>query len=74
MYKNILSWNVAGLRARLKYDEKLDNSIIDTLFNQINEEKNICEEYDIVCLQETKCTKEQVDDYLDDKQSKISYR
>tara|TARA_B100000902_G_scaffold361776_1_gene379509 strand:- start:3262 stop:4101 length:840 start_codon:yes stop_codon:yes gene_type:complete len=75
MYKNILSWNVAGLRARLKYDDKLNNSIIEALLNQINEEQNICEEYDIVCLQETKCTKEQVDDYLDDRiKYKYPYR
>jgi exodeoxyribonuclease III len=59
MSLSIFSWNVAGLRARVKSDENLNNNLSRALFPKINENgenKN----YDIVCLQETKCTEEQV--------------
>ncbi len=52
---NIFSWNVAGLRARLKPDETLNNSLMKALFNQLNEGEHY-KYFDIVCLQETKCT------------------
>ena len=42
---NIMSWNVAGLRARIKKND------MDFLKK---------ESVDIVCLQETKCTTEQL--------------
>lgn len=48
----ILSWNVAGLRARLK-NHHLQEIIIDTSNNTNNTY------FDIVCLQETKCTEQQ---------------
>jgi exodeoxyribonuclease III len=54
----IFSWNVAGLRARLKPDETLRNSLIRALFSQVSE--NDYEYFDIVCLQETKCTENEV--------------
>lgn len=44
----IISWNVAGLRARLK-----KNDIENVLFSSSNIN------FDIVCLQETKCTEQQ---------------
>ena len=52
----IISWNVAGLRARLKND--MDSYLINALFNK-NESIDIVN-YDIVCLQETKCNEEQI--------------
>ena len=48
----ILSWNVAGLRARLKNDDL--NSV---LFSIPNDKFN--HYFDIVCLQETKCSEQQ---------------
>ena len=44
----ILSWNVAGLRARVK-----NNHLENVLFNSCDNH------FDIVCLQETKCSEEQ---------------
>ena len=48
----ILSWNVAGLRARLK-----NNDLERVLFSLPN--NKFYHYFDIVCLQETKCTAEQ---------------
>ena len=48
----ILSWNVAGLRARLK-----NSDLQRVLFSLPN--NNFYHNFDIVCLQETKCTEEQ---------------
>ena len=48
----ILSWNVAGLRARLK-----NNDLERVLFSHPNNQ--LYHSFDIVCLQETKCTEEQ---------------
>lgn len=48
----ILSWNVAGLRARLK-----NNDLERVLFSLPNDK--FYHYFDIVCLQETKCTEEQ---------------
>jgi len=60
MSLSIFSWNVAGLRARLKPDETENNSnsLMRALFNQVDESGKY-KYFDIVCLQETKCTKEQ---------------
>jgi len=55
----IFSWNVAGLRARLKPDEKENNSLMIALLSQIKEDENY-NYFDIVCLQETKCTESEV--------------
>ena len=49
----ILSWNVAGLRARLK-----NNDLERVLFALPN--NKFYHYFDIICLQETKCTPEQV--------------
>ena len=60
MSLSIFSWNVAGLRARLKpftelkEDNIYNNSLMQALFSENNKS------FDIVCLQETKCTEEQV--------------
>ena len=54
----IFSWNVAGLRARLKTDETHSSSLMRALFSQVSE--NGYEYFDIVCLQETKCTENEV--------------
>ena len=51
----ILSWNVAGLRARIK-----KNDIMQALFSNINENTGEYNYFDIICLQETKCTENQV--------------
>ena len=59
---NILSWNVAGLRARMKeknIEEKLTNDIEVVLFEQEETDK-LKYKFDIVCLQETKCKEEEV--------------
>ena len=48
----ILSWNVAGLRARLKNDD-----LKRVLFSIPNDKFN--HYFDIVCLQETKCSEQQ---------------
>ena len=56
----IISWNVAGLRARLKNNENGNNHIMNALFNQISENGCGYKFYDIVCLQETKCNEDQV--------------
>lgn len=56
----IISWNVAGLRARLKKKDDCLSSLEQALFSQINENKEGYEYFDIVCLQETKCTEDQV--------------
>ena len=55
----IFSWNVAGLRARLKSSETKNNSLMTALFSEISESKDY-NYYDIVCLQETKCTENEV--------------
>ena len=55
----IVSWNVAGLRARLKNDEKYNNNLTRLLFSHINNNGD-CNYYDIVCLQETKCCENEV--------------
>ena len=55
----IFSWNVAGLRARLKPSETKNNSLMTALFSEISESKDY-NYYDIVCLQETKCTENEV--------------
>ena len=57
---NIISWNVAGLRARLKNDETLNNSLMRALFSQVTNNGVGYKYFDIVCLQETKCTEEDV--------------
>tara|TARA_B110000008_G_C16933444_1_gene549655 strand:- start:892 stop:1737 length:846 start_codon:yes stop_codon:yes gene_type:complete len=65
MSLSIFSWNIAGLRARLKPlselkdDETFNNSLMKALFSQTNEFGDN-KYFDIVCLQETKCTEEQV--------------
>lgn len=51
----IISWNVAGLRARLQ-----KNHIMQALFSNIDIETGEYRYFDIVCLQETKCTEDQV--------------
>ncbi len=51
----IISWNVAGLRARLKNDDSGNNHLMNAIFNEINSEDEEYKYYDIVCLQETKC-------------------
>ena len=60
MSLSIFSWNVAGLRARLKpfTELKEDNIYNNSLMQALFSENNKC--FDIVCLQETKCTEEQV--------------
>ena len=55
----IVSWNVAGLRARLKNDEKYNNNLMRLLFGQVNNSGDY-NYYDIVCLQETKCCENEV--------------
>ena len=55
----IISWNVAGLRARLKNNQTGKNHLMNALFNQISENSHDYKYYDIVCLQETKCNEEQ---------------
>lgn len=58
---NILSWNVAGLRARLKNnDAPHNNTLMRALFSQASETGNGYQYFDIVCLQETKCTETEV--------------
>ena len=57
---NILSWNVAGLRARLKPDETQNNSLMRAIFEQVSENGLGYKYFDIVCLQETKCTENEV--------------
>jgi len=58
---NIISWNVAGLRARLKNDETLNNSLMRALFSQVTNNGIGYKYFDIVCLQETKCTEADVE-------------
>tara|TARA_B110000977_G_scaffold156107_2_gene198619 strand:- start:418 stop:1251 length:834 start_codon:yes stop_codon:yes gene_type:complete len=55
MSLSIISWNVAGLRARVKQDGNLDSSLSSALFKQTHENGEL-KHFDIVCLQETKCT------------------
>lgn len=57
---NIFSWNVAGLRARLKPDETNSNSLMTALFSQVSENGLGYKYFDIVCLQETKCNENEV--------------
>lgn len=57
---NILSWNVAGLRARLKPNDKEKSSLIKALFDEVNENGLGYKCFDIVCLQETKCSEKEV--------------
>ena len=57
---NIISWNVAGLRARLKNNETHNNSLMTALFNQISSNSIDYKYFDIVCLQETKCNETDV--------------
>ena len=56
----ILSWNVAGLRARLKIKDNYTSSLEQALFSQINKNGEGYQHFDIICLQETKCTPNQV--------------
>jgi len=56
----IISWNVAGLRARLKNNDSNTSNLEEALFNQINETTQEYQYFDIVCLQETKCTEDQI--------------
>tara|TARA_B100001093_G_scaffold517051_1_gene597455 strand:- start:1247 stop:2077 length:831 start_codon:yes stop_codon:yes gene_type:complete len=56
----IISWNVAGLRARLKNNDSNTSFLEQCLFCQVNPNKEGYEYFDIVCLQETKCTEDQV--------------
>ena len=60
MRLSIFSWNVAGLRARLKPDETHNSSLMRALFSQINQNGVGYKYYDIVCLQETKCCEHEV--------------
>ena len=57
---NIFSWNVAGLRARLKPDENHSNSLMRALFSQKSDSGVGYKYFDIVCLQETKCKESEV--------------
>lgn len=56
----IISWNVAGLRARLKNDDSGNNHLMNAIFNEINSEDEEYKYYDIVCLQETKCEETEI--------------
>lgn len=60
MSLSIFSWNVAGLRARVKLDESSNNSLSRALLLGETNEKGESKNYDIVCLQETKCTEYEV--------------
>jgi len=60
MSLSIFSWNVAGLRARVKSDESSNNSLSRALLLGGTNEKGESKNYDIVCLQETKCTEYEV--------------
>ena len=53
MVMKIVSWNVAGLRARMK-----NNQLMRMVFASPNE--GYYQYFDIVCLQETKCTPDQI--------------
>ena len=57
---DIFSWNVAGLRARLKPDETNNSSLMRALFSQVSKNGLGYKYFDIVCLQETKCTENEV--------------
>ena len=57
---NIFSWNVAGLRARLKPDENHSNSLMRGVFSQKSDNGLGYKYFDIVCLQETKCKESEV--------------
>ena len=59
MNLSIISWNVAGLRARLKNNENEISDLMIALFNQYNED-GTNKYFDIVCLQETKCNENEV--------------
>lgn len=52
----IFSWNVAGLRARIKND----NHLMQALFSQVSDNGIGYNYFDIVCLQETKCKESEV--------------
>ena len=54
MNYSIFSWNVAGLRARLKSDNNSNNNLLKALYNENNEH------FDIICLQEIKCTENEL--------------
>tara|TARA_X000000368_G_scaffold407810_1_gene387680 strand:+ start:2338 stop:3168 length:831 start_codon:yes stop_codon:yes gene_type:complete len=56
---SILSWNVAGLRARVKLDDNMNNSLSNALFNIFDKNEELID-IDIVCLQETKCMEKEV--------------
>jgi len=60
MSLSIFSWYVAGLRARVKSDESSNNSLSRALLLGGTNEKGESKNYDIVCLQETKCTEYEV--------------
>ena len=60
MSLSIFSWNVAGLRARVKSDESSNNSLSRALLLGETNEKGESKNYDIVCLQETRCTEYEV--------------
>ena len=63
---NIISWNVAGLRDRIKNDETLNNSLMRALFSQVTNNGIGYKYFDIVCLQETKCTETEGEKVLTD--------
>lgn len=54
-FNNIFSWNVAGLRARLKPEEGYTSSLMRALFSQVSDCGHGYKYFDFVCLQETKC-------------------
>ena len=57
----IISWNVAGLRARLKLNEELQSHLSLALFSESSESSGVvCKDFDIVCIQETKCSESDV--------------
>lgn len=56
----IFSWNVAGLRARLKNYDSGNNHLMNAIFSEINSKDEVNKYYDIICLQETKCQETEV--------------
>jgi exodeoxyribonuclease-3 len=58
----ILSWNVSGLRDRLKneIDGSYNNNLNRALFSQICNKSGHYHTFSIVCLQDTRCTANQV--------------
>ena len=56
----IISWNVAGLRARLKNDDSGNNHLMNAIFNEINSEDEEYKYYDIVLFARNKMKKEEL--------------